>query len=84
MLWVIVSLHPCAEVTINILAPAVVEDHVTLGFTYTLASGNEVTISYMHAFENSVSGVRPNAFGGGTDTIKMYQNSLGIQYSWKM
>jgi long-chain fatty acid transport protein len=74
----------CAEVTINILAPAVVEDHVTLGFTYTLASGNEVTMSYMHAFENSVSGVRPNAFGGGTDTIKMYQNSLGIQYSWKM
>lgn len=74
----------CAEVAVNILAPAVVEDHVTLGFTYTLASGNEVTMSYMHAFENSVSAVRPAAFGGGTDTIKMYQNSLGIQYSWKM
>ena len=70
----------CGEVTMNILAPAVIENHATLGFTYTLASGNEVTMAYMHAFENEVSGV--GLFG--TDTIKMYQNSLGIQYSWKM
>ena len=74
----------CAEVTLNILAPAVIEEHVTLGLTYTLASGNEVTMSYMHAFCNDVSGVRPPAFGGGVDRIEMYQNSLGIQYSWKM
>jgi long-chain fatty acid transport protein len=73
-----------AEATFNILAPAVIENHVTLGFTYTLASGNEVTMAYMHGFENDVSGARPAGFGGGTDTIKMYQNSLGIQYSWKM
>lgn len=73
-----------AEATFNILAPAVIEDHVTLGFTYTLASGDEVTMSYMHGFENDVSGARPAGFGGGTDTIKMYQNALGIQYSWKM
>lgn len=78
----------CAEVTFNILAPAVIESHVTLGFTYTLASGNELTMSYMHAFENDVSGARPanfnNSVAGNIDTIKMYQNSLGIQYSWKM
>jgi long-chain fatty acid transport protein len=72
------------EATFNILAPAVNEQHVTLGFTYTLASGNELTMAYMHAFDNEVSGARPGGFGGGTDTIKMYQNSLGIQYSWKM
>jgi long-chain fatty acid transport protein len=73
------------EVLLNILAPAVIEDHATLGFTYTLASGNEVTMSYMHAFENEVSAARPGApFGTNVDTIKMYQDSLGIQYSWKM
>ncbi len=73
------------EVLFNILAPAVIENHATLGFTYTLASGNEVTMSYMHAFENDVSSARPGApFGTNVDTIKMYQNSLGIQYSWKM
>jgi len=73
-----------AEATFNILAPAVNEKHATLGFTYTLASGDEVTMSYAHAFDNDVSGTRPTGFGGGTDKIEMYQNSIGIQYSWKM
>ncbi|NWG38427.1 MAG: outer membrane protein transport protein [Hydrogenophilaceae bacterium] len=70
------------EAAINILAPGVVEDHVTLGFTYTLASGNELTVSYMHAFTNEVSGADP--FFGGLDTIKMHQNSIGIAYGMKM
>ncbi len=72
----------CAEVTTNILAPGVIKDHITLGLTYTLASGNELTMAYMHGFENDVSGFDPNT--GGIDTIKMYQDSLGVQYSWKM
>jgi long-chain fatty acid transport protein len=70
--------------TFNILAPGVIEDHLTLGFTYTMPSGDEMTMAYMHAFENNVSGARPAGFGGGTDTTTMYENSLGFQYSWKM
>ncbi len=73
-----------AEATFNILAPAVIVHHATLGFTYTMPSGDELTMAYMHGFRNSVSGTRPAGFGGGTDKIEMYQNSLGIQYSWKM
>lgn len=78
-----------SDVTFNILAPGVIEDHVTLGFTYTLASGNELTMSYMHGFSNDVSGasILPAFMGGapaGTETIEMDQNALGIQYSWKM
>ncbi len=73
------------EVLFNILAPAVIENHVTLGFTYTLSSGDEVSMAYMHGFKNDVSAARPGApFGTNVDTIEMYQNSLGIQYSWKM
>lgn len=75
------------EVTANILAPAVIEDHITLGFTYTLASGNELSVAYMHGLENSVSGSSLyNSFGipAGSEEIKMYQNSIGLQYSWKM
>lgn len=70
------------DVTFNILAPGVVKDHATLGVTYLTPAGNELTVSYMHAFENSVSGSSPQF--GGTETIKMYQNSLGIAYAWKM
>lgn len=76
------TLPDCSETSFNIIAPAVIENHVTLGLTYALASGNEVTVAYMHGFKNDVSG--PGAVLGGTEKIEMYQNSLGIQYSWKM
>lgn len=70
------------DVTPNIIAPGVIKDHLTLGFTYTLPSGNELTMAYMHAFNNDVTG--NNLFGLGTEKIEMYQNSIGIQYSWKL
>jgi len=40
----------------------------------------------MHAFENEVkgSGSIPVGFGGGEADIKMYQDAIGIAYSWKM
>jgi long-chain fatty acid transport protein len=75
-----------SDVTFNILAPGIVQDHLTLGFTYALPAGGELTMAYMHAFENDVSGAtNPTYFPvGGTDTIKMYQDSIGIAYSMKM
>lgn len=73
------------DVTFNILAPGVVEDHYTLGLTYSLSKDSELTAAYMHAAENSVSGtslfVSLGVAGAGTETIKMDQNSLGIAWS---
>jgi long-chain fatty acid transport protein len=76
------------NVTFNILAPGVVEEHLTLGATMKLDAVSEISASYMHAFGNSVTGpskTQTNLGGanGGTETIKMKQNSLGIQYSRK-
>ncbi|WP_310451002.1 OmpP1/FadL family transporter [Sulfuritalea sp.] len=72
------------EQTFNILAPGVVTDHYTLGMTYGVTKDSELTVAYMHAKENSVSGATNPYFGvGGTETIKMYQNSLGIAYGMK-
>ena len=75
------------DVTFNMLAPGVVKDHATLGFTYALSKDSELTMAYMHAFKNSVSG--PSLFNkwlgdNATDTIRMYENSLGIAYSMKL
>jgi long-chain fatty acid transport protein len=70
------------NVTFNILAPGVIEEHLTLGATMKLDAQSEVSASYMHAFSNEVSGPSMPNFGG-TETIKMKQNSLGIQYSRK-
>lgn len=72
-----------SDVTFNILAPGVVEDHLTLGFTYRLDSSSEITMAYMHAFKNSVTGPSNNPnfpTGGATETITLSEDSLGI--SW--
>lgn len=71
-----------ADVTFNIIAPGVIKDHLTLGTTYMTAGGGELTVAYVHAFENSVSGT--NLLTGAPETIRMYQDILGIAYGWKM
>ena len=73
------------DVTFNILAPGVVQQHVTAGFTYGLGDGSEITMAYMHAFKKSVSGPATNPYFpvGGTETIAMSQNSLGIAWGKK-
>ena len=70
------------DVTFNILAPGVVQDHVTLGFTYGIGKASELTMAYMHAFKNSVSGPANNPYFnvGGTETLTMSENSLGIAW----
>lgn len=70
-----------ADVTFNIMAPGVVTKHYTLGGTYELSSTSEVTLAYMKAPRNSVSG--RNLFNDGNETIGMSQQSLGIQFGWK-
>ena len=71
---------------INILAPGVVQDHVTLGATYTLADKSELSFFYAHAFSDKVrgDGAIPALFGGGDVDLRMNQNSLGIAYGWKL
>jgi long-chain fatty acid transport protein len=71
---------PDDQTQFNILAPGVVENHLTLGATWTLANNGEVTVGYMHAFKKTVTGA------GGTTGINlnMYEDSIGVAYGWKM
>jgi len=73
------------DVTFNILAPGIMQEHVTLGFTYALQGGSEITMAYMHAFSNSMSGPAANPYFpvGGTETLSMKQDSLGIAWGKK-
>ena len=75
---------PNDETLLNVLAPATVEDHLTLGATWTLKNKQEITFHYMHAFENKVKGSNsiPAGFGGGEANIEMNQNAFGI--AWGM
>jgi len=74
---------PNSQTLFNVLAPAVNNDHLTLGATWTLANKAELSLAYMHAFDNKVTGNIPTAFGGGTASLKMYQDSLGVAYGMK-
>lgn len=68
-----------ADASFNTLAPGVITTHYTVGVTYAVSNTMDVTASYMMAPSNSVTG--PNQFGG-TDTIKMNQQSIGVQLGW--
>jgi long-chain fatty acid transport protein len=76
---------PSSQTFFNILAPGVVEDHLTLGATWRLPGNGEVSFMYMHAFEKKVKGAGsiPGGFGGGNANLKMHQDSLGIAYGAK-
>ena len=70
---------------INILAPGVVQNHLTLGATWKLANQSELTVGYVHAFEQTVTGPVPAMFTGGpgsTASIKMSEDSIGVTYGW--
>lgn len=78
------------DVTFNILAPGVIQKHLTLGMTYALGQDTTISASFMHAPREAVSG--PSLFNGlfasppgagGTETIGMSQNSLGFAWSMK-
>jgi len=68
----------------NLLAPGIVQDHVTGGVTLGLGHGRELNFAYMHAFANTVNGLNsiPPSAGGGNANLRMYEDSVGISFGW--
>ncbi len=76
------------DVTFNILAPGVMKDHWTAGFTYAIDKTNEITGAGMYAPRQTVTGASMfnalmGAGMGGNETIGMKQYSLGIAWGHK-
>jgi long-chain fatty acid transport protein len=70
-----------SEVPFNTLAPAVIQDHWTVGLTTKLAKNYEITGWGMYAPEETVSG--SSAFtAGSSPSLSMKQYSVGIAFSW--
>lgn len=71
-----------SEVLFNILAPGVVQDHITLGCSKVLSEkGNALHFAFVYALENSVKG--PNTMDPAqTIEIKMNQIEFEIAYSF--
>jgi long-chain fatty acid transport protein len=79
---------PASENLFNILAPGVVEHHLTLGATWRFMPGMELTAAYMHAFEKTVEGensiisgpMEQGGMGGGEADLRMFEDSFGIAF----
>jgi long-chain fatty acid transport protein len=82
---------PAGETFFNILAPGVVQNHLTLGATWTTASGGEWSGFYARAFGQSVAGSNaipgtptpPTGYGGGNVNLHLQEDLLGVSYGWK-
>ena len=75
---------PESETLFNMLAPGVVEHHLTLGAIVKAGERVEITAAYMHAIENEVkgSGSIPDMFDGGESNLRMSENSFGVAVGW--
>lgn len=73
---------PSSEMMFNILAPGVVEQHATVGFTKAISKTQDLSFSLMHAFSHTISG--NNALDTGQKiSLKMNQWEGTIGYTWK-
>jgi long-chain fatty acid transport protein len=72
---------PASQMTFNILAPGVMEEHYTIGFTHRLSGGREYSVSFMYAPTVTVTG--PQNFDPTQSvTFKMDQWDLEFSYAW--
>ena len=72
------------EIIFNLVAPATVEHHLTLGGTYNISSTMEINASYIHAFENEQCGpTYISDDGSNLGCLKMSQDTIGGSFSWK-
>ena len=68
----------------NLLAPGIVQSHGTVGATWGLGGGKEISLAYFHAFGSTVHGVSsiPPSAGGGNVNLRMHEDSIGIGFGW--
>ncbi|MFC2094215.1 OmpP1/FadL family transporter [Bacteroidota bacterium] len=76
---------PESEVMFNILAPAVVESHITFGVSKEINKSNEIMVAFMYAPEGSVAGPNPLEMPNQqTIELNMSQFQLDIGYGFNV
>lgn len=69
------------DVSLNILAPGIVEDHVSFGGSKMLSDNDRLDFSVDYALSNSVKGTLPASMGGGTVKLEMHQFSASVGWT---
>ena len=76
---------PSSQTLFNVLAPGVVQNHVSLGATWKPSKSGELSVAYTHGFKKTVRGNQsiPSSFGGGEADVSLSENVWGVSYGWK-
>ncbi|MCA8888387.1 MAG: outer membrane protein transport protein [Parvularculaceae bacterium] len=73
------------DVTLNILAPGIVTDHITAGFEKRINDRHAIEIGGMYAPTQSVSGIEVTPLGPNPGhTIELEMNQWEFTVGWKM
>lgn len=72
---------PNDQLAFAVLAPATVEKHYTIGFTYSPNKSSAITMAYLRAANNVQQSCGLALITCGR--IQMYQNDVELAYSWK-
>jgi long-chain fatty acid transport protein len=75
---------PDSEVLFNILAPGVMETHVTAGFTREVGRTSELNFAAMYAPRNTVRGINPLEVPGQQEIeLEMRQFEVELSWAWR-
>jgi long-chain fatty acid transport protein len=82
---------PDNQTLLNVLAPGVIQDHLSFGGTWKTVGGGELSLAYTHGFKKTVNGsgsippgFPPGGFGGGEANIHLQEDIFGLSYGWKL
>ena len=78
------KLFDSGQALFNILAPATIRDHFSMGGTYQYTGKSQINFSLTKALEESVSGSNPIFTGSQTGSIQMEQLELEISWSYRI
>lgn len=76
---------PQDQTFLNILAPGVIQDHLSVGATWNIDRAQELSVAYTYGLKETVKGSQsiPLNFGGGEANLEMDQHILGVSYGLK-
>jgi long-chain fatty acid transport protein len=77
---------PRSETFFNILAPGTIRDHISFGISWKPSDRGEWSVSFTHAFEETVkgSGSIPMPFGGGESNIHLKEDMVSVGYTFNL
>lgn len=77
---------PQDQTFFNIIAPGVVQDHLTLGGTLAIGETSALSVAYAHAFAHDVEGEGsiPAFMGGGEANLRMYEDMIAVAWSRRL